>query len=206
MLRSEASSNCEEDNSTTLLAYSNKLSLADNTTGFRLTPEEVLQALTSEYNLFEEQAILYFSGHIVKKVQEKFHSSSCEKCNVFGSHAISQPQNVPASEFFIWLKKYDESSKLYLPSSDFSDYVKKLSQLSLFCYYNYLTSAKFLESCTHEALKFIWSPEFCSARVKEKTVKLVIRTVFNYKLKWQNREIQNTTLQSQKKLRKILHQ
>ncbi len=206
MLRSEASSNCEEDNSPTLLAFSTGLSLGDNTTGFSLTPEEVLQALTSEFNLFEEQALVYFAGFVVRKVLDKFHSSTCEKCKVFGMHAQSQPQDVPMTEFFVWLKKYDESSKLYLPSSEFSEYVRKVAQLSLFCYCNYLSSSKLLESSTQAALKFIWSPEFCSARVKEKTASLVIRTVFNYKLKWLNTNIQTTTLQSQKKLRKIMHQ
>ncbi len=206
MLRSEASSNCEEDDSSTLLGQGMHLSLEDKSEGFAVTPEDVLQALTQKSSLFEDQAIVYIGGYIVKKVIEKFHSKSCEKCSTFGTHATSQPDTVPSGEFFIWLKKYDDNSKLYVPSPEFSDYIRKLCLLAVHCFYKHLSSPKVLQSATHAALKYIWAPEFCSTHVKEKTANLVMKTVLSYKLKWLNDSIRSTATQSQKKLQKIMHE
>lgn len=131
---------------------------------------------------------------------EKFHAKPCDRCKVFGSRSQDVPESVPASEFFTWLKKYEESSMLYIPSSEFSQYVRKVSLLSLFCFRHHMSSPKIVESCTKACLKYVWCPNFCSERMKERTTNLVVRTVLNYNIKWLNDTIRSTSAQSQRKL------
>ncbi len=116
MLRNEKTSNNESHSAYTLLTISGIQRLSCESKGFDLSPEEVPSALNQPCSIFEDPALQYFSGYVIKKVIDKFHGkfSSCEVCQKFGEKISSDKSSIRETELFIYLKKYDvDQSSLY---------------------------------------------------------------------------------------------
>ncbi len=198
------SSNNEEDTSPTLLGGELCLSL-EEAPCFELSPEQVLQALTLNFEFFEGQALVYFAGYIAKKNSEKFHSKPCNTCSTFSEKVPTRQEDVEDSVFFTWLKKYDDNSNLHVPSPDFTGYVRKVSQVTIYCFKNFMSEKRMVRSVVCNTVKFVWAPDFCCISVKEKTVSLIVRTIVNYRLKWLNDRIHCSEKNSKRKLKKMMH-
>ena len=52
----------------------------------------------------------------------------------------------------------------------------------------------------------MWSPDFCKEEMKKKIISLLVKTLFFYKIKWQNDQIRDDKQKGQNKLRKLKHQ
>ncbi len=121
MLRSDQTSNNEVDDQEILLRLEKgvELSSLDDTEPFTLTLQEVLLALSSDFLMFEDQALHYFAGYVLSK-SNKMHREPCKQCNQVGTTPTGTTESITETLFFGWLKKYDEDWKLSLPSDIFS--------------------------------------------------------------------------------------
>ncbi len=133
MLKNEKTSNNESDSAYTLLTISGIQRLTFENEGFVLCPEQVLSALSQPCSLFEDQALQYFSGYIVKKVIDKFHgkNSICDICQHFGKKITCKTRSFRDNELFIYIKKYDDDhSAMYSCSDEFRTFAQNVSFLS----------------------------------------------------------------------------
>ncbi len=205
MLRSERSSNNEEDDSPTLLGKDMQLSMTYDQPQFTLKKEEIEKAMQHCTNEVEQQVLVYFAGYILHKLTI-WHKSDCDACNRFGKKFKGEvPESVATRDLFLWLKKYDSNCHLYRPTDEFVQYVGQIAGLVTYCFSHYLTYCKIISSMTDIALEHVTSPVFCSFLMKRKTVKLVVKTLFLYKLKWFNDTIKKQDKKSQRKLNIVQH-
>ncbi len=55
-------------------------------------------------------------------------------------------------------------------------------------------------------LRYIWSPEFCNQKIREKVVAVTVKTLFLHKVKMLNESVKTVERESGKTLKKICHQ
>ena len=208
MLRSEKSSNNEEDDSPTLLGKILHLSLVPDLE-FSLAPEEVLAALSPQFSWLEEQGLVYFAGYAVRKIYRDYHKDGekCGSCEVLGERMEKGPcPTLLTSDLFLWLKRYDENCRMYKPTPVFTDFVKKVSLLVGYCFASHLEKSRFMSSIKSQVLQYITCPTFCTPVMKGKVVHLLVKTLCMYKLKWLNDSLRNSKKKSARKLKILKHQ
>ncbi len=206
MIRSENGSNCEEDNAPTLLGKELKLPLVYKLPEpFCLSEEEKREAKKIEFNFFDVQGCSYFSGYVLRK-SLSFHAGlTCEECVKYGVKITSATAAVAERDFFTWLKRYDDDSKLYSVSPEFLDFVMQVSRVLLYCFQKYLHFPRFVYSVTQIASESVLLPKFCCSKIREKTISLIVRTLFHYKLKWLNEKLRSSKSSSDRKKKILLH-
>ncbi len=213
MLKSEKTSNNEEEDEeeeegkkTLLQLGFDKQLMREEEGGFRPGREEVLQALSCNCTLFEEQGLYYFSGYIVGKMLDSFHSGECVQCCQFAKKVSAKTEKIHEGEMFLFLKRYDdERSTLYSPTPEFVCFVRDTSLIVDYCLKHYFSSPAILKSITNCAAANVCTPPLCSSDVREKTVKHIVKTVFHYKVKWMNDEIRSLEESSKRKLKILKH-
>ncbi len=204
MLKCEKTSNNEEAESANLLT----LESADMPTIERegeicLEEKEVEEALNSPTDLFEKQALNYFSGYICK-VLKRLHGGECETCDKYCCKITAETSVVTEEELFTFLKRYDnDSSSLYSPSEDFVTYVKKISFLVCYCMDKHLSRGSILKSIKSTVMSKLKDPGFCTASIKEKISGHVTKTIFFYNLKKLNESVKTNGVESQQSQRKL---
>ncbi len=170
-----------------------------------LTAEQVLFVFSSQFTLFEEQTLRYFSGYIFRRLLN-FHSrNTCEICQKLGDKIGPDTVHVQEEDLFIALKRFsDEKSSLFKCSSEFVDYVRKVCQLVDYCFAKYLTTPSITRSLNHAVSKYVTPVEVCKQDMLEKMQKTLIRTLFLYKIKWKNSKLLDE-VSSTRKLRNAAH-
>ncbi len=207
MLKSEEDSgtNNESDDTLPLLRIGSDLqfSLANEATEFTCTPEDILWALTLPVSIFEELGLQYVSGHILGKVLKKFHADpQCKECQKFVGKITAETERFREQELFVWLKRYDDdSSTLFSPNELFTEYVKKVCQVTLFLMEKYLSHVKILSSINNNVFKYVTAPDFCTSKVQRECTAVIIRTLFFYKLNWLNSSMKDYKKPSERKLK-----
>ncbi len=167
--------------------------------------EEVSEAHTTKFSLFEEQGLYYFAGYMVKKLLN-FHASSCNVCKKFSRKVPTSTDHLHEREFFIFLKRYDDDlCTLHSASVEFVSYVYDICHLVNFCFEKYVESALVLQSMISAVSVHVTSPRFCCKEMKEGTSSLIVRTLFHYKVKWLNDRIRGGEESSNRKLQILKH-
>ncbi len=99
LLKNEKTSNNKSDSTFTLLTISGIQRLTLKNKSFECSPEEVLSAFNQPCSLFEDQALQYFSGYVIKKMLEKFRgkASDCDTCSKFGKKICGETRGLTLS-------------------------------------------------------------------------------------------------------------
>ncbi len=207
MIRSESSSNNEDDESPSLLSGKMQLTLARGKDEFVLDPTEVVCALNVPFTLFEDQALKYFGGYVMRKMMSYHGKKDCDVCSKLGHKMSKGTCDIPNSDFFTWLKCYDDESRasLYIPGEDFSMFVRKTCLIVQYCFYKYLSKDQIMSSMNTQVIRYICMPQFCTVHIQKKVVAVIIKTLFLHKVKWFNNDIKNTQKSSQRKLSILKH-
>ncbi len=207
MLRSETSSNCEEDHAQTLLGGNIQLSYDKPVMMLTLSQEELTHALSSGINFFEDQNVGYFAGYALKRLSDFHKQVSCVTCDLLKSSIRGKvPEEIPAGDFFIWLKKYqDEKSSLFVPSSDFKEYCRQIILVVTYSMDKYVHMPNILKSLNNIVGKQLPHPNFCTPFMRDATISVIVRTLFHYRLKWHNDSIRNTKKKSERKKKILTH-
>ncbi len=211
MLKSENSSNNEEDESQNLLTLGKRNLLTFEKTnsdgGFMLTTEEANAAMTTPFDALEGQALQYFSGYIFKKLVS-FHDTAetCEICQKFAGKLTKDTTVITDLELFTLLKTYDERSTLYSPVYEFVSFVGSIARLVNYCCKRYLSRNCFLQSLNDVVKTRIIPPQLCSPEMIEKIMKHTVKTLFHYKLKLLNEKVKDDGKKSKRKLKILKHQ
>ncbi len=174
--------------------------------GFSLTDAEVQEALSTTFNIFEEQGCNYFSGYLIRKILRYHTEAECSSCSGHGTLLTSSTTEVTDKAFYTWLKRYDDDCKLYAPSPVFFKFVNDMSCIVLYCFEKFLTRPQVLRTISELVRKNVAMPAFCSSKMQEKAVSLGVRTLFLYKLKWLNDTRKSQEKKSERKKRILLHQ
>ncbi len=132
MLRSEKSSNNEQDDSPTLLSKDLQLSLTYDQPEFSLDAEQAQEAYTiSSNNQVEEQVLVYFAGYVLHKL-DSWHVGDCETCDLLGEKHKGNAEKAQA-----------EIAKLQEAAIQNQNVFETLMEASKYCSLGQITDALF---------------------------------------------------------------
>ncbi len=125
-------------------------------------------------------------------------------CDQHGGKMTVDTTEFPLSQLFVYLKRYDtDKSTLNTPTEAFSSFVRKVSSLTHYCLNKYLSHGGVMNSIAAAVKENTESPQFCTEEMKQKVILQIIRTILNYKLKWQNDTIKEEAAKSKASKRKL---
>ncbi len=205
MLKSERSSNNEEAEPQGILSmgHDNLLTFCAAIQDVQLTQDD-LQVCFKPVQEFDEQAMMYFGGYILKKLNDFHRQKVCNVCGKYGAKVTVKTEEFPVSQLFIYLKRYDnDKSTLNAPTKDFTSFVQKVCLLTHYFLNKHLSVSGLMHNITDNVYQHVDIPEFCNDEMKQKVCSQIIRTVMNYKLKWQNDCIKEEGLKSKASRRKL---
>ncbi len=207
MLKSQKSSNNEEDKGTLLLTMGQKNLLKatkDPTAGFTVTEEEKERAQETQFDAMEEQGLHYFGGYL-GKVLKRFHGEKkCEKCDVHFEKITSETGVVEEHELFTFLKRYDdEKCTLYSPKEEILSFMQNSCLLLNYCLKKFLTAGKIQESLRKAIAQHVTCPKLCSVEMEEKLISHLVKTLFFYELKKINDKLKEEGKEGSQSKRKL---
>ncbi len=205
MLKSEQSSNNEESDSTNLLSLGKQdlLSFEKEKEIFHLTQEEATIALSSSFDLFEGQALQYFSGYIYK-ILIKFHAGKvCNVCQNYVGSVSQDTTDIEEHEIFTLLKRYEGKAVLYPHDHQFDCLIGGIARIVNYCCKKYLKSPCFLESVQLAARQHVLGPSFCTPEIEKKIIGHTAKTLFHHKLKLLNESLKEEGKKSKASVRKL---
>ena len=121
-----------------------------------LSLEDVNRAFSLEFDMCEENVLMYISGYFLRRLINMHKQKECDTCEQNGSKLeSSESPNVSMNELFLYLKRFTSSSQLYKCSPHFISYVKAIIQLTIFSIENFFFMGNIGNMITNTALMYI---------------------------------------------------
>ena len=152
-----------------------------------LTATEVRRAVTSEPQ--DENALEFLAGYLFKRLMG-FHKNSCDKCSVHGSKLASSDKEVPSSQVYILLRRYQGTeASLYRCSQHFKEFVRHIIQIAAYCFQQKREKECLVRKVVCSVLEHLGNlPALCEP-LQTRFIALAARTIILNKMRQKNSEL-----------------